>query len=395
MQPTEGEFVLDSAYQAQLRRGFSRLRFTPNLEHRFRADYAERHLPRLRLGFLGAAAVYAVFLIVRSRVEIGPVAAWGLALRALVIAAMLVPVAISYTRWRRHVAAFVLAAYALFAAGLTAIEVVAETYGADRRYEALVRAAFHAYAFSGLRLRPAVAAGALMLLAYFAGGLVGGLAGHDWAYQLLLITLANVLGAAALYVLEHAERESFLRRQVAGEMAGRDGLTGLPNRTAFLQHFERVLKQAAREQHPVAIAMVDLDFFRAYNDHFGHLEGDAALRHVAHAALAEFRRPLDMLARYGGEEFIGVWFDPQPGTLEYLAGQVRARVRALELPHPATPHGRLTVSVGAVGLVPGGDESMLELIRQADAALYIAKSEGRDAVIAQDASIRPAALALP
>lgn len=381
MHNTEGVVILDSPYAAQLEQGFRSLRFTTReLEQAFRAEYAELNLPRMRTGFFLACGLYIFFLLVRLLTESGPAAALGFMLRSAIIGMMLLTLVISYTPARRGLLPLTFASYVVFGCGVTAIELVGHHYGLDRHYEGLIFVTIHAYVFSGMVFRQAFTAALCIFASYAIGGWLGGLAGKVWAYELFFIGLLNSLGAAALYQMERVERDNFLQRNLLKEMAGRDGLTGLHNRSAFLDHFGAVLKQAAREQRTLGVLILDFDYFKQYNDSYGHLEGDAILSRVALTVRNEFRRPLDLFARYGGEEFVGLWYDIDPQRLQPLARAVRDSVAAMMIPHQASPHKKITATVGAIAFRPKRGESLLNLIRLADAELYEAKAAGRNLV---------------
>lgn len=372
----------ESPYVTQLQQGFRTLRFTPVLEREFEAEFRERHIGRLRLGFGVAIALYVLFTLIRLKTESGVAEEWGLALRVGAIGGMAFTLVAAYFKKLRPALLWlVLATYAVFAAAVTATEVLAHRYHLSRHYEVLFLLSFHVYVFSGLLLRPALAAGGLILGAYLFGGWLGGLANKAWGYQLLFIGLTHLLGATALYSFELVERDSFLRRRLLGMIATHDNLTGLFNRAAFFQHLERSLRQASRQGVAVGIVILDVDHFKPFNDRYGHVEGDACLRAVAGAIQNEFRRPFDAAGRYGGEEFVGVWYDIQPQSLRSMADQVRAAVQALRIAHRDAPSGRVTVSVGAVALVPAEAESLADLIQRADEALYEAKEKGRNRVV--------------
>ncbi|HUS24502.1 MAG TPA: GGDEF domain-containing protein [Candidatus Binatia bacterium] len=388
MQVTEGVVVHGSRYAAQLRQGFPWLRFAPDLEKEFRKDFAGQHLTRMRIGFLVAIGLYLVFQLLSITGEAGAMAMWGFVLRGAVITAMFLCWVVSFTPMQKRLPVFILFSYACFGAGITGIEVLSNYYGVARHYEGLMLATFHCYVFSGLLLRQALVGGTIIFLSYLVGGLLGGLSGKAWMYQLVFIALTNLIGGVALLTAEHIERDNYLRKRLLHEMAGRDGLTGLYNRTAFLEHIDRAVKQASRERHELGLLMLDLDYFKPYNDRYGHLEGDAALRAVAQAIRNEFRRPLDMIARYGGEEFVGLWYDIDPERLESMAQDVRDAVWRLAMPHTDSPYERVSVSIGVVGFTPRGDESVLSLIRRADEALYAAKNRGRNLAVV-DTLVRP------
>jgi diguanylate cyclase (GGDEF)-like protein len=372
----------ESPYAVQLREGFRNLRFARALEREFRDEFAIHHQPRLRAGFSVAILLYIVFLLVRLRAETGELQEWGLILRGIVIGSMMLTLLASYVeRLRAVLPVFAVLSYATFAIGVTALEVVSRRYNVEMHYEGLILVSFHLYVFSGLLFRPALLAGGCIFLTYLIGGVVGGLASKAWGYQLFFIGVTHITGAVALYSIENLERDSFLRRGLFGTLATQDGLTGLFNRMAFFQQLERRVRQAARERVCIGVMLLDVDHFKAYNDRYGHLQGDHCLRAVAGATRNEFRRPMDLVARYGGEEFVGYWHDIQPQSLRSMADQVRAGVQGLRIAHRDAASGRVTVSVGAVALVPSETESVADLVQRADEALYEAKEKGRNRVV--------------
>lgn len=371
----------ESPYASELQQGVRRLRFAPAVEGEFRTEYAPVHLGRMRLGFGMVAAAYLLWLLLRLKPETGAVGDWSLMLRGAGIGAMALAFAASYLRFARPAMPYlILGTYAVLAGTLITLDVLARRHGLPRHPEALMLLSFHAYALSGLLFRPALAAGGIIALACLVGGWIGGDA-RTLAEPMLALALSQAIGAAALHTLERVERDGFLRRRMLGLIATHDGLTGLFNRVAFFHEFERVVRLAARQGQAIGVVLLDIDYFKAYNDRYGHLEGDACLRAVARAIGDEFRRPLDRVGRYGGEEFIGVWHDIQPQSIRSLADQLRAAVQALRIENTDSPSGRVTASVGAVACVPQEGESLAALIKRADLALYEAKDKGRNRVV--------------
>jgi diguanylate cyclase (GGDEF)-like protein len=155
-----------------------------------------------------------------------------------------------------------------------------------------------------------------------------------------------------------------------------DPLTGLANR----RQLDRTAEDLRGDHDgPVSAIMVDIDFFKQYNDRFGHLGGDDCLRKVA-AALTAHVRDSDVVARYGGEEFAVIMPDTDLATASGIAERIRDAVAGLAQDHPAAPAGHLTVSLGVACENPG--ETVADLIRRADDNLYAAKNLGRDRVVA-------------
>jgi diguanylate cyclase (GGDEF)-like protein len=164
------------------------------------------------------------------------------------------------------------------------------------------------------------------------------------------------------------------------ELALRDGLTGVGNRRAFEEALEREWRVALRTQQSISLLLVDIDFFKQYNDSYGHLAGDTCIREIAAALQASLQRPADLVARYGGEEFAVIL----PGTSSSGAREVATRVcklvRELNILHDSGPHGRVTVSVGASTVTPSEGVLPHELVAATDRALYDAKRNGRNRV---------------
>ncbi|MGH8441446.1 MAG: GGDEF domain-containing protein, partial [Nevskiaceae bacterium] len=365
-----------------LARGIGNLRFEPGLEADFREDHAERSVSRMRVGFMVAIGLYVAFLILKILIETGPAAAWGIAIRLAIITTMVAAVLASYRQaLHPYLTPMVVFTYVVFGIGVTAIEGVAHHFGIDRHYEGLVFVTVHCFVFSNLLLRQAIATTVAIYAVYAVGGSLAGLAGKQFGYELFFLILINVLGGVARYLIEYSDRENFLRRNIIREMAIRDGLTGLFNRSAFIEHLERVLAEAVRERKPLAIVMFDVDYFKQYNDHYGHLAGDQCLRNVALATGPAAKRPLDMVARYGGEEFMGVWYGIAATDVPMVTDGVRDLVFDLHIPHAKSPFGRLTASVGALVLHPRSHDTAGGLIDRADAALYEAKRGGRNRVV--------------
>jgi diguanylate cyclase (GGDEF)-like protein len=158
-----------------------------------------------------------------------------------------------------------------------------------------------------------------------------------------------------------------------------DGLTGVSNRRCFDAKLVEELERSRRNRSPLSLAMIDVDFFKRYNDHYGHQAGDTCLRQVAQALTETLKRSADMLARYGGEEFACILPETSwQGAFE-VAKQLEANVRAARILHAdSSVDCNVTVSVGVATCE--GDGTIVQLLANADAQLYRAKAEGRGRV---------------
>jgi len=177
-----------------------------------------------------------------------------------------------------------------------------------------------------------------------------------------------------------AELEAANRQLEA--LSATDGLTGLANRRKFDVEWEMEWQRALRQGLPLAVAMVDVDQFKAYNDHYGHQMGDLCLKIVAQALGSSAQRSGELAARYGGEEFVVILPGLDGAQAYTVMERVRESLQAQDLPHAkADVAGVVTISVGVASRVPRADESSASLVQEADAAMYRAKHQGRNQVV--------------
>ena len=166
-------------------------------------------------------------------------------------------------------------------------------------------------------------------------------------YSTAILGGAAVIGGISTYNLEHALRTNFLETRLLNELAERDGMTGLYNRRIFDDYVERLWRQSRREGTGVAIIFVDIDFFKVYNDLYGHQAGDDCLKRVAKCIARGAKRPFDFAARYGGEEFVLVLYGPPDDYARSVPEQIRRDVLELAIPHAGSQAAKhVTVSVG-------------------------------------------------
>ena len=178
-------------------------------------------------------------------------------------------------------------------------------------------------------------------------------------------------------------RERLLREQ-AIELRSQtfsDGLTGIANRRALDVAMEKEIRRAKRAHTPLSLLMLDIDYFKAYNDHYGHQQGDACLVRVATELASMLQRPLDLIARYGGEEFAVVLPEMDQEHSLAMAEAMRLRVESLHISHMhAGEKQHVTISVGVATLLSAQAADIHGLIGAADRALYEAKRQGRNRV---------------
>jgi len=179
--------------------------------------------------------------------------------------------------------------------------------------------------------------------------------------------------------LKRAEADLVSMTRQLEQLARTDALTRLVNRRGFDETVEREVARARRSGLPLSVLMIDLDRFKLFNDHYGHLAGDACLQKVATAVSSCLKRSTDVAARYGGEELAIILPETDSAGAAQVGEEIRTAVRALDLQHAASDKGIVTISLGVASLdALSGAEDVRSLLLRADEALYLAKSGGRD-----------------
>lgn len=200
--------------------------------------------------------------------------------------------------------------------------------------------------------------------------------------RLLADQVAGVVHLARLNQrLSETTRELAAANRTLQRLSQLDGLTGLANRRHFDETLDLEWRRAVRSRQPVALVLLDIDCFKAYNDAYGHQRGDECLQAVADVLQGGAQRAGDLAARFGGEEFALVLPGLEEEAACQLAERLRAEVEGLALVHQHSSAGPLvSVSAGVTSLVPRSDASAAELVAAADRALYSAKAAGRNRV---------------
>ncbi len=184
---------------------------------------------------------------------------------------------------------------------------------------------------------------------------------------------------------KRAEEALRLANQKLMALSYEDELTGLANRRRFFEVYRKAWSTAQRTQSPLSLILLDLDFFKQYNDHYGHVQGDECLRQVAQLIQACAQRPQDLAARYGGEEFILLLPDTTQAGAQAVARSLCTRLQQAAIPHAAQPqHGTLTISQGIGCIRPTLTDCADRFLTQVDDRLYAAKHRGRNCWEAQD-----------
>ena len=212
---------------------------------------------------------------------------------------------------------------------------------------------------------------------------------HRWADR----RLRRRAAALEALVGQRTEQLQDANRRLEA-LAANDALTGLANRRVLQEVMERELRRAARARSEISLVMIDVDYFKRYNDSLGHLSGDECLRQVAMALRTAAARPADLVARYGGEEFAVLLPETAAPAAAAIAENLRQLIQKLAIAHPDSPVARcVTISAGVMGLVPPQDTGPADLVAAADEALYRAKQEGRNQVHLSGRAARQPAVA--
>ncbi len=193
---------------------------------------------------------------------------------------------------------------------------------------------------------------------------------------------------AALRALHDSQEQLARANAELQKLAALDSLTGIANRRRFDEALHVEWQRCWRQRTPLALLLCDVDSFKQYNDTFGHPAGDLCLKKTAGILTGQLKRPADLAARYGGEEFaILLPATDLAGALQ-LAEACRAQLEHLALPHPQAQAGggRVTMSIGVACMVPDENNSMEQLVAEADSALYEAKRGGRNGIVAAPAA---------
>ena len=171
-------------------------------------------------------------------------------------------------------------------------------------------------------------------------------------------------------------------RQQLEKMSAIDALTGVNNRRSLERNMTMEWRRAIRECHGIGVMMIDIDHFKAFNDFYGHIDGDHCLRHVATLIKDQLLRPCDFLSRYGGEEFIAILPNIRLNGIAMVADRIQAAIQQANIAHASNNHheNRLTVSIGMSWCEPDPSFEHEALLRAADKSLYKAKASGRNCV---------------
>jgi diguanylate cyclase (GGDEF)-like protein len=308
----------------------------------------------------------------------------------IIVFAWLLSFAPSMNKWFDHYVC--LGSTGAVALTFTLINVLEQGHNNVFFHAAMMYAVVIIYGFVGMRFYTAMFAG-------WFGGLIGIVASiwlHgsiDWTYLNRTYTFSSFLGMALAYAIDRQHRENYLQNcmielnrlelmrqaQQLSILSQQDALTGLANRRYLDEVLENEWKRSIRHEVPITIMMVDIDYFKLYNDTLGHIQGDQCLRRIAILLGSISSRSGDLAARYGGEEFLLLFSMTDREQALIQVQRLMELVRNIAIAHPRSSVSKyVTISVGVATMIPHLNDSLSEFISKADHALYVAKSNGRN-----------------
>lgn len=282
-----------------------------------------------------------------------------------------------HPRWRHLFPHFMCASIVAVGCAFSLVNIGGHGLGVELRYDALVLVTVFTYFLGGLASVFACATGLVLLgLHIFLSSFVD-LPLEHLAYQSLFLLAVNAVGMLSANMTEQSVREAFWRYQTMTQLSELDPLTQLLNRRGFDRRYAELWERAQRERRSLALAFVDLDYFKSVNDHNGHEAGDDALKKVA-GVLKDAEPKPTLCARLGGDEFIAVWYHLARPAAERVVARLTRAVEELQVRNDGAGGGVLTISVGLSVCHPDLTALAGDCMRRADQALYEAKQAGRN-----------------
>ena len=378
-------------------RGLKYLKFSPIIEKAFQNYYLHKFIWQIRFAVFAGILLYAIFGILDALIlpEVKETL-WFIRYGVVCPLGFLFLVATFSLNSESLIQMLHAGLVVVGGMGIVGMIYVAPSDRAHLYYAGLMLIVFYAYTFSALRFYYAsLSALSVTLLYPLVDVYVVKTDTEQLIANMFFLGSSNVIGLPVSYLLERHIRRDFLLTMLLAfekrkterlnmrlkDISYLDGLTGVPNRRKLEEHLSREWDRAKKSGQPLSLLMVDIDFFKRYNDLLGHLEGDECLRKVAQEINRHVRSGMDLVARYGGEEFAVVLPETNEEQARSIAERIRNDVEGLKIPHPASEVSRyITVSVGVATLVPEDNLRKEVLVSMADRALYRAKRRGRNRV---------------
>ena len=387
--------ITERDLDAVVARGFRWLRFPPAIEPQFQACRQKRlHPQSLRMGLLLTAMFDAV--LVCDYLIVPDVFKTALLLRLGVVTPLIVMLNLlkrrsvaSGLRWDLEVSGT-----AVLNAALT-LYLVGKSHSPYHSYYQVALALLLINCNVLMRLRFFAGVATSLIVVLMNAGLSGvfGTALPVMLFSTCILIMTSISTLMANYTLDQQERRNYLymlKEKVRTDdlihenadllqLSTLDPLTSIANRRYFEKYMGRTWRLMRASSMPVSVLVADVDHFKQFNDRHGHFMGDAALKVVATTLRGGLRRSSDLLARYGGEEFVTVLPGMSYDDAYEVAERLRQAVEHVDIKR-ALPGCtcKLSISVGIATMVPKGENSPVDLVKRADAAMYVAKAQGRN-----------------
>ena len=390
--------MISKAKETLKQEGLRVLRFPEALESAFNEYFCMNTLKHVRVALLTGLFLYAIFGIVDLMLLPADRAHMWFIRYAVVCPTVTAGLAFTYAshlrRFMQPVISFVMLVGSF---GIVAMVYFDPTPTKNYYYSGILLLIMGAFTFVSLRFLYAISWALVTTLAYEAVAIFANHTDLNILVQNTFSIIATIIiGAFSNYLMENYLRRDFLNSlllehenrqlQKASHELRRlsisDALTNLGNRRHFEVMLDQEWNRAMRSQTPISLILLDIDFFKHYNDNYGHQSGDECLRLVAEIIGGFAKRPGDTSARYGGEEFVLLFAGTELVQAATVAEACRASVESLKIPHNhSTVSNVVTVSAGVAAMIPDSDTSRRALIEAADKALYQAKRDGRNLVV--------------
>lgn len=382
-----------SALPVPLHRTALKLQFNGALESEFQRYFSAKNLRNVRYLFLGGLALFSLYGILDYFLLGVSNSAWmiryGIGTPIFIAFALT-----SFSKLiKHHQQALIFLGVSSYDLIIMAIVFYVPEEASQSYFASLLVAMMAGLTLVGMRFSYAVFSSVLIMLFYAFGVALFKHSGVHVVSDFALLASSSVVCCFGTYFSERSARNEFIQNRVIKlkqiqlekvnaelkKLVDIDGLTGVANRRHFDERLEDEWRRARRAQYPVALLMIDIDFFKNYNDEYGHQKGDACLKAVAAALQLHAQRPGDLTARYGGEEFAIILPHVTLESAFALGQQICQGVAGEQIEHKASSIAPVvTVSVGATSMVPDADTLAVHLVETADQALYRSKQSGRN-----------------
>jgi len=373
------------------------LRFPTEIERAFQQDYAARFHRHM---FVATLLIVSIFFLT-SIFDLAYAEAWRIptSIRFAIIGPILMLLLVmTWVPAFKSVGQFILLTVAILigTAWLSIAYVLPEPMK-EMYYQLIFLVQIYAFTLSRLQFRPALLVAIVLwvflTLTLFFDPTLGS---YSRTSHHFLFICASILTLLANYHIENFSRRDYLQRRLLAlekqnleevnlhlhHLAHQDVVSGISNRRGFNVLIDREWRRAQRFNYPIAMIIADIDYFKEFNDSYGHQKGDECLRSVGKILAAQTKRPGDLAARYGGDEFILVLMGTNLEEVHVIAETIEKEIKKLAIPHEAsTAADIVTLTMGVASLVPARDDAPIHLINQADKALYQGKIKGRACVV--------------